>query len=187
MHQTAPGTGMSTLCSANCCWGEEWDTTVGISTNCCARLAEHDALRDRVLEKNLGHFDNVLGNHKRAKELEDVRQLFHHLQHRSTESLDELVGFNMEASRVLAVRLPSPDESSKYTAAPSAGATVLCLWGRRSRCPPWGTNGGTPWPAPQRSIAARVATTSAVRRCFRRCAALTRAAMGLPSWVQPEK
>ena len=31
---------------------------------------------------------------------------------------------------------------------------------RRTRCPPWGTSGGTPLPGPQRSAAARVATTA---------------------------
>ena len=42
------------------------------------RHSEHGALRDVVL-KDLGHFDNLLGNSrkKRVKELEDVRQLVH--------------------------------------------------------------------------------------------------------------
>ena len=56
------------------------------------RLATQASRRD-VLERDLGHVDNLLGNRRqtRGQELEDVRQLFHHLQHRSIESLDQLV------------------------------------------------------------------------------------------------
>ena len=43
--------------------------------------------------RDLGHVDNLLGNrrHTRDEELKNVRQMFLHLQHRSIESLDQLV------------------------------------------------------------------------------------------------
>ena len=45
------------------------------------------------MRQDLRHFENRLGNHRqlRCKELHDIRQLFHRLQHRSIESLDQLV------------------------------------------------------------------------------------------------
>ena len=45
------------------------------------------------MRQDLRHLDNLLGNHRqtRGEELEDFRQLFHRLQHRSIESLGEFV------------------------------------------------------------------------------------------------
>ena len=46
----------------------------------------HQASRRDVLEDDLGHFNNLLGNrHKRIDEPEHIHQLFHHQRHRSIE------------------------------------------------------------------------------------------------------
>ena len=49
--------------------------------------------RRNIVRQDLRHFDDRLGNHQqlRGKELHDIRQLFHRLQHKSIESLDQLV------------------------------------------------------------------------------------------------
>ena len=44
------------------------------------------ASRRNIVRHDLGHCDNQLGNHRQI-----VRQLFHHLQHRNIETLDDLV------------------------------------------------------------------------------------------------
>ena len=56
------------------------------------RTTLHNTLRNSV-KQDLWHFDNRLGNHRqvRGTELSDVRQLFHHLQHRNIETLDDFV------------------------------------------------------------------------------------------------
>ena len=54
---------------------------------------------------------------------------------------------------------PAP---TRRRAAPLSWWLSSCPVGRRSRCPPCRTSGGTPLPAPLRSTAARVANTSAV-------------------------
>ena len=41
-----------------------------------------------IVRQDLGHFDNLLGiRHERVEEMQDVRQLFHHLRHRCTKNL----------------------------------------------------------------------------------------------------
>ena len=56
------------------------------------RTTLHSTLRNSV-RQDLWHVDNQLGNHRQmhCKELSDVRQLFHHLQHKNIETLDDFV------------------------------------------------------------------------------------------------
>ena len=65
---------------------------------CSIRIKEGDktvtkASRGDVLEDDLGHVDNPLGNNRRTRgeETVNIRQLFHHLQHKSIKSLDQLI------------------------------------------------------------------------------------------------
>ena len=77
----------------------------------------------------LGHVDNLLGNrrHTRDEELKNVGQLFHRLQHKNIEILDDFVPDasmslqlpprqRLKQCRSPLVGLPSCDESSKYSA-----------------------------------------------------------------------
>ena len=79
------GTGVSTFCSYRI---NEGVRTVGTST-CSASCRSRDKRREGdVLEDDPGHVDNLLGNNRQTsgKELHHIRQLSHHLQHRSIES-----------------------------------------------------------------------------------------------------
>ena len=93
---------------------------------------------------------------------------------------------NTEAGRVPTVGLPSSDESSKYSAGPTP--VLVPIFCPRRAAFAVSTLGYEWWDT--------VASTTAVeccscrhhersRRCFRCCAALTRAAMGFPPRVEP--
>ena len=92
----------------------------------------------------------------------------------------------------LAASLPRACHRSKR-AHNSRQVPPWCWWRssvpveRHTWCPPSGSSGGTPLPAPQRSTAARVATTSAVVAAFAAMRLLRhgRPLTWLPVWVQP--
>ena len=73
--------------------GSTKNTTVGTSHQLFHQLrpAERGALRDSVLEFNLGHFDHLLGNNmqRHVDDLQDVHQLVHHMRHRNIEDLHQ--------------------------------------------------------------------------------------------------
>ena len=143
--------------------------------------------RRNIVRQDLRHCDNRLGNHRklRGKELHDIRQLFHRLQHRSIESLDQLIrdavvplhlpcgqGSNSAAGRSPPVGLPSSDESSKYSAGPTL-VLVPVFW-------PLGASYAVPtleceWWVTVASTAATVCCScrhhERRRRCLRRHAA----------------
>ena len=76
------------------------------------------------MRQDLRHFDNRLGNHRQlhGKELHDIGQLFHHLQHRSIESLDQLI-----RDAVMPLRLPLRRglQQCRWPLSPGGPAIVL--------------------------------------------------------------
>ena len=118
---------------------------VGTSTSCSGSCVapQNRAHRD-VLRKDLGHFDNVLWNRqKEVKEAHDVRQLFHHLRHRSVEKLYHrgMNGNLLHGTRQISLLWPPRLTQTGWPGTPGrhhvfVGELVVlgaCRVGRRSR------------------------------------------------------